>query len=124
MNKLVSILLILTLSGPSLRTFMVFTDYQINRADMTNKLCENVETDDNCKATCHLVKEVKKESPQSEDFPFVPNKNTKNELLYFENVKLSNLNPESISSISDNYQLRCFSEHIQGVFHPPKTSIA
>lgn len=99
---------------------MVFADYQVNRAELTRELCENVETDNNCQATCHLVKEVKKESPQSENLPFVPNKITKNELLYFENESPSIVGSKERVVVADNYQIAYLNEYTFGIFHPPK----
>lgn len=105
---------------PTLRTFVIFADYQINRAELTQEECENIEIDDNCQATCHLVKEVKKESSNSEDLPFLPNKLSKYEVLYFEIEKKSALNIEQFTGVFDNYQLGNSDEHTFGIFHPPK----
>ena len=124
MNKLLSILLVLTLSVPSLRSFFTFADYQLNRADLTAELCENIISDDNCQATCHLVKEIKKESPKSGNHPFVPSEVFKNELLYFENDYLSVSNKVIKNFVSDIYQLENFDEYAFSIFHPPKVELA
>lgn len=120
MNKIISIVLILSLSVPTLRTFVVFADYQINRTELTQKECENIEVDSNCQATCHLVKEVKKESPESEGFPFLPTKLSKYEVLYFEIENDLSPKVEKQINVVDNYQIRNFDEHTFGIFHPPK----
>lgn len=107
---------------PALKSFVIFTDFQINRASITNELCENVETDKNCKGTCHLVKEIKKETPEKKKSPFTAGDNTKIELLYFEKESISTfrLAPQNKTYISD--QKVDFDAHLMAVFHPPQSA--
>ena len=124
MNKLLSIILLLTLSVPSLRSFVTFADYQVNRAYLTTELCENIISDDNCLAPCHLVKEIKKESPETGNHPFTPSDIFKYELLYFENNYLS-VSSKGIKNVaSDIYELKNFDEYAFSIFHPPKVELA
>lgn len=108
---------------PSLKKFAIFADFQLNRVSIAEEYCENIVTDKNCQGTCHLVKEIKKESPEEKKTPFTSNDNSKNETLFFENETTilshsSNIDSNTILVINLN-----FDSHIMGVFHPPKASI-
>lgn len=63
---------------------MIFTDFQWNRLAISNDFCENIKTDSNCKGTCHLVKEIKKESNEKKKTPFTASFNSKIELFFTE----------------------------------------
>ena len=110
------------MSFPGLRSFYTFTDYQANRAELTESSCENVETDSNCQATCHLVKEIKKEESQAEGMANLPL-----EVLKIECLKAE---VESSSSMIDQYkEMICvlIEDHYSileyaSFFHPPENS--
>ena len=123
LKKLISIFLISLLIFPSVKKFAIFADFQLNRISIAEEHCENIVTDKNCQGTCHLVKEIKKESPEEKKTPFTSNDSSKNETLFFENDiekinYLSNITPISILLINLD-----FDSHVIGVFHPPKSSI-
>lgn len=115
--------MIALLTIPSLRSFVVFTNFQINRVAIAEALCENIETDDNCMGTCHLVKEIKKEKPETKKSPFTPSDNSKIELLFFEALISSDLNIYSRKASDIVYINHDFDAHLNDVFHPPKSSV-
>lgn len=123
MNKIISILLISLLTIPAIRSFVIFTDFQLNRVAITEALCENIETDDNCKGTCHLVKEIKKEIPENKKSPFAPSDNTKIELLFFESENSFDFNSLFLKASIENLVIQEFDAHLKDVFHPPKSSV-
>lgn len=120
LKRIASILLIFVLAFPAIKSFVIFTDFQLNRASITNELCENIESDENCKGTCHLVKEIKKENPEKKNSPFTARDNTKMEVLYFDNPSVNKL---KLSFEINEYFLSQnldFDTHIRSVFHPPR----
>ena len=123
LKKATSILLIALLTVPAIKSFVIFTDFQLNRVAITEAFCENIETDDNCKGTCHLVKEIKKENPEKKDSPFTPSDNTKIELLFFEASTSINFNLFSLNASNEVHINQDFDAHLKDVFHPPKSSV-
>lgn len=123
MKKVTSILLIALLTIPSIRSFVIFTDFQLNRIEIAEALCENIETDDNCRGTCHLVKEIKKEAPEKKKSPFTPSDNTKIELLFFESSNTIDFNSYTLKASSEVHINMDFDAHLKAVFHPPKSSV-
>ena len=120
LKRITSILLILLLTFPAIKSFFIFTDFQLNRATIAAELCENIETDENCKGTCHLVKEIKKENPEKKKSPFTAGDNLKVELLYFENLSQHSFELFFINNKYFTGQQLDFDAHISAVFHPPK----
>ena len=123
LKKATSILLIAILTIPALRSFVIFSDFQLNRVAIAEALCENIETDDNCKGTCHLVKEIKKENPNKKESPFTYSDNLKIELLFFESSNSIDFNLNSFKASNDVLTYQDFDAHIEDVFHPPKSSV-
>jgi hypothetical protein len=109
---------------PALKSFVIFTDFQLNRTSIADELCENIETDQNCKGTCHLVKEIKKENPEKKKSPFTAGDNTKIELLYFENLSQNSLQLSFVNNGFISMQLLDFGAHIIDVFHPPQSAFS
>lgn len=119
LNRIVSIFLISLLVFPSLKKFMIFTDFQWNRLDISNEFCENVKTDANCKGTCHLVKEIKKESNEKKKTPFSTINSSKIE-LFFTEKKMNNKifflkDPSYFFTIESGYN-----SLLNQVFRPPQ----
>lgn len=55
------ILLTIVVLLQSMNSFILFADYQINKAYYTKTLCENrFNSNSNCKGKCHLLKQLKK----------------------------------------------------------------
>lgn len=107
---------------PTLKGFVIFSDFQLNRIAITESECVNIEVDKNCKGTCHFVKEIKKESPEEKKTPFTPSDNTKLELLFFE----SSNNQNNSSYLSNNSFCIILNtdidRHPDDIFRPPKSS--
>ena len=105
---------------PSIKKFHVFVDFQSNRQAISAEFCENIQTDENCQGTCHLIKEIKKENSEKKNFPSSAIDNIKYELFFFtKDVKtgmsvLSTRLAFLVPFESD------FSIPLDGVFHPPK----
>lgn len=57
-----------------LRQTIVFTNFQITRAIISEKSCENIAPKSNCHGSFQLVRAVKKKGPQQEKSPSTPNK--------------------------------------------------
>lgn len=104
-----------------MKKFVIFADFQINRTAITDEFCENIETDDNCQGTCHLVKEIKKENPEKKKSPFTSN-DQKNEVLFFESITDNSILKNGIRSIFSFVLTTDFNAHLQDVYHPPKLS--
>jgi hypothetical protein len=107
---------------PALKSFVIFTDFQLNRTSIADELCENLETDKNCQGTCHFVKEIKKENPEKKKSPFTARDNSKVELLYFENLSESSFELFFINNECFSSHLLDFDAHINAVFHPPQSA--
>jgi len=120
-KRTTSILLILLFTFPSLKGFIIFTDFQINRASIANELCENIETDKNCKGTCHLVKEIKKETQEKAKSPFTADDNRKVELLYIEKESVCTFSLATDNIPYSSSQNLDFDAHLRTVFHPPQS---
>ena len=124
MQKITSILLVLLLTFPAFRGFVIFTDFQLNRDVIAAENCENIEIDERCKGTCHLVKEIKKENQEEKNkSPFSASDNSKVELLYFEAIPPLNIIVEQVDGSFFVYQNLHFNAHLLDVFHPPKSSV-
>ena len=98
---------------------MIFADFQWNRLAISNEFCENVKTDSNCKGTCHLVKEIKKESSENKKTPFNTTISSKIE-LFFTQIEMNNQifflkDPSYFFSIETGYN-----SLLDQVFRPPK----
>ena len=115
--------MIILLAFPAFKGFVIFTDFQLNRDAIAAENCINIEVDEQCKGTCHLVKEIKKENPDKKKTPFSTSNNQKVELLYFESP------PTMLYSISAKEGSFYFNQnlnldaHLMDVFHPPQSSV-
>ena len=107
---------------PSLRDFVIITDFQLNRFSIAQEYCENIEVDENCQGTCHLVKTIKKEKPDEKKSPFTANDKVKNELLFLDSENTDNSSVFFSESTNYSFLLNDFDAHPSGVFHPPKSS--
>ena len=96
-------------------------DFKVNRIALAEKFCENLEVDTSCQGTCHLIKEIKKDSPEEKKSPFTASDSSKLELLFFEN-STSNQSPSlHIKSQFLNVLASSSDSDPKGVFHPPKS---
>jgi hypothetical protein len=111
------------LTFPSFKGFVVFADFQLNRDVIAAENCENIEVDEHCKGTCHLVKEIKKENQEENKSPFSASDTSKLELLYFEAAPQLSLFKEQVEGSFFIYQNQHFSAHVMDVFHPPQSSV-
>ncbi len=105
---------------PSVRKFYVFADFQLNRKAISNEFCENIQSDENCKGTCHLIKEIKKESTEKNKSPFTAVDTLKYELFFFQekgpDANFLSYNKLAFILLSESD----FNIPLEGVFHPPK----
>jgi hypothetical protein len=98
---------------------VIFSDFQWNRLAISNEFCENIQTNSNCKGTCHLVKEIKKESKEKKKTPFTTSSNSKIELFFTEKERNNTLFfIEDSSYISKTEE--CTNGLLDRVFRPPK----
>ena len=107
---------------PSIRNFVVITDFQLNRFSIAQEHCENIEVDENCQGTCHLVKTINKESPDSEESPFTANDKVKSELLFLDSENNDQFFLSNYDKTDFSYLLIDFDAFPRDVFHPPKLS--
>ena len=110
------------MSYPGVRSFWVFADYQANRAELTSSSCENVETDKSCQATCHLVKEIKKEESEQEGMANLPLEVLKIECLFAGQEDESDLTFSDHSNAVLHYSESWKLERYHSIFHPPEDS--
>lgn len=122
MFRLISILLMLSLSCQSLVKLGILTWYEINKQYVADKLCENKNKPQlNCNGKCYLKKQLKKADANSDS-----NKSTTSnermdmlECILPESFCISLLFEsslvQSLVSYSNQY---CFS-YVALVFHPP-----
>lgn len=107
---------------PSIRDFIIITDFQLNRFSIAQEYCENIEVDENCQGTCHLVKTIKKESPDSKKSPFTASDKVKSELLFLDSENNDQFLLSNYDKTAFSYLLIDFDAFPRDVFHPPKSS--
>jgi hypothetical protein len=122
LKQVASISIIVLMMFSSLKDFLIILDFQLNRIAIAEEFCENLEVDENCQGTCHLVKEIKKDSPEENKSPFAVNENVKNEVLFFELIKDQNIFTLVSKNLNFSFLLKDFDSYPSDVFHPPKTS--
>jgi hypothetical protein len=106
---------------PALKSFVIFTEFQWNRAAISDRFCENIELNKNCQGTCHLVKEIKKEQSREKENPFTNTDKTKIEWFFIGNFS-TKYHP-FFTAKGSFYQNPIFKTdpHLCGVFHPPQS---
>jgi hypothetical protein len=121
--RLFSVILIWVMIIPFVKQTAVFTSFQINRAIIAEKSCENISPESNCHGTCQLVKAVKKQEPEQDKRPYTPNtQKNANDLQWF----FQNHSVESVKQFKPGGKLIAFwnkalyDNYPSGIFHPPK----
>jgi len=118
--RIISLFIISLLLFPSVKKFYVFADFQLNREAISNAFCENIQSDENCKGTCHLIKEIKKESAEKNKSPFTAIDHFKYELFFFSEKRTDN---HLVFSKKPAFVFLPGSEFnipLEGVFRPPQ----
>ncbi len=105
-----------------MRNFIIITDFQLNRFSIAQEFCENIEVDESCQGTCHLVKTIKKKSTEEEKSPFTASNIVKIDLLYLTQEKDNNAVISYSISRDFSFLLHDFDAYPMDVFHPPKSS--
>lgn len=98
----------------------MFADFQLNREEISNAFCENIQSDENCKGTCHLIKEIKKEGTEKNKSPFTAADNFKYELFFFHEKRTDSQLVFSKKTLFVFVPKFDFNIPLEGVFHPPK----
>jgi len=121
--KILSTVLIWLMVLPFVNQTVVFSKFQINRAEIAEKSCVNNAPQSTCHGTCQLVEAIQNQEPEDNKSPFAPNSQKEvTELQWiFENIShhlfvATELNQKRIvyskNSIADQYQ--------SDLFRPPQ----
>ena len=121
MKSFIAILLASLFLLQSAEKFFIVVNYEMNKADITKKFCENkAKPMMHCNGKCHLKKQLQKQD-KKENSP-ANNIKDKFEVQYFsENkTKIPFLNITQKNKLSTFYLLNDYNNHLETIFQPPR----
>lgn len=125
MEKILSILLVLSFFSYQSYHSLIYLNYFVNKAYYVNVLCENKDNPEKpgCNGKCHLKKQLEKQKPVEDQHPF----NKSAQISFYPEliaVLLAQPNISSQTNFHDAQQSLIYfsllSPHLNEIFHPTK----